>query len=258
MILTDDITTSYADEAILAADVGNSRIKFFDGEHFASISDRKQTEDGIMDFVCNRSTELVVYSSVNFIAEKILLDTLYRAKIRAVNVEPLLAGETSIDFSGVSGMGIDRKLGLLAAIQDFKPPFITIDFGTCITINIVNEAGKCLGGSILPGLLTQARALVQFTAKLPRINIDFDFAQYGADTATAMNSGIINITMKGLDAHICDLQHTLFPNSKVSVILTGGISEFADKFAFSFGHTIDKNLVIKGIRRIGLKNFKQP
>src|SRR5574344_748611 len=120
MILTHDLTPRSADEAILAADVGNSRIKFFDGGHFASISDRRQTEDGILDFVCNRPTELVVYSSVNNFAEKILLDTLYRAKIRAVNVEPLLACETSIDFSGVSGMGIDRKLGLLAAIQDFK------------------------------------------------------------------------------------------------------------------------------------------
>ena len=241
---------------LLAIDIGNSRIKLYKGNRLFSISNKSDIELTLMDYLCNNCSNQIVYSSVNKQSEQILLEVLYRLKIDYIKIEELIDKSTRIDFSSVSGMGTDRKLGLISAAKLVPPPIITIDFGTCITINVVDANFKCIGGHIIPGLITQTKALNTFTSALPQIMLNYSGNLIGTDTESAINTGILNITFKGINAQVLDICKTFPSHAQPSIILTGGISELANKFPFSFPYKWDDSLVIKGIWALGCTHFK--
>ena len=73
----------------------------------------------------------------------------------------------NVDFP--DKVGIDRLFGALAARAMVPPgtPAITVDVGTAATVNLIDADGVFQGGAILPGPRLMARALNEFTAKLP-------------------------------------------------------------------------------------------
>ena len=253
-IRLDMLSTDKNKKHIIAIDIGNSRMKLFNGSKVYSISNKNDIELALMDNLCNCCPSEIIYSSVNKVSEQILLGVLYRLQIPVLKAEDLIAQHTKIDFSQVTGMGTDRRLGLIAATKIVPPPIITIDFGTCITINIVDSNYKCLGGHILPGLITQTKALNTFTSALPQIMLNYTGELIGSNTESAINTGILNITLKGINAHILDICAEIFPNQQPSIILTGGISELANKFPFTFPYKLDDSLVMKGIWGLSGKN----
>jgi type III pantothenate kinase len=60
-------------------------------------------------------------------------------------------------------LGIDRWLAMLACYQQMSPPFVLIDYGTAVTLDVVDASGVHQGGYILPGLLLMQSALQQHT-----------------------------------------------------------------------------------------------
>ncbi len=60
-------------------------------------------------------------------------------------------------------LGIDRWLALLACRQQVQPPFVVVDYGTAITLDVVDTSGTHQGGYILPGLPLMRAALQQQT-----------------------------------------------------------------------------------------------
>jgi type III pantothenate kinase len=68
-------------------------------------------------------------------------------------------------------VGIDR-LAAAAAATIVKPAdaaAVVVDCGTATTIDLVSAAGEFLGGAILPGPLLMARALAEGTSRLPAV-----------------------------------------------------------------------------------------
>jgi type III pantothenate kinase len=68
-------------------------------------------------------------------------------------------------------VGIDR-LAAAAAASLIKPAAtgaVVVDCGTATTIDLVSAAGGFLGGAILPGPVLMARALAEGTSKLPAV-----------------------------------------------------------------------------------------
>jgi type III pantothenate kinase len=68
-------------------------------------------------------------------------------------------------------VGIDRLAGAAAACL-VRPPgtaFVLIDCGTAATVDLVSAEGAFLGGAILPGPLLMARALAEGTSRLPAL-----------------------------------------------------------------------------------------
>ncbi|MBQ8476009.1 type III pantothenate kinase, partial [bacterium] len=87
-------------------------------------------------------------------------------------------------------IGADRIANAAAAVIKYSLPAIVIDFGTATTFDIVDKNANFIGGIITPGLEIQARALSQFTSKLPKIKIEPAKNIIGKDTISAMLSGI--------------------------------------------------------------------
>ena len=80
----------------------------------------------------------------------------------------------NIDVENPTRVGIDRLLTALAASRTFCPgqTTVVVDSGTATTINLVDADGIFRGGVILPGMRLSARALHDYTARLPLLDMD--------------------------------------------------------------------------------------
>jgi type III pantothenate kinase len=90
-------------------------------------------------------------------------------------------------------VGIDRLLNAFAAHQLVKPmPAIVFSLGTAITADLVDEHGVFHGGAIAPGARLMAKALNDYTAKLPLIDNPklLDVTCPGKNTDQAIRLGI--------------------------------------------------------------------
>lgn len=87
-------------------------------------------------------------------------------------------------------VGADRILNALALRDLFAGPSIAIDFGTATTFDCVDASGAYIGGAILLGPNSAARALHEFTAKLPLIKVRKPRTAIGKDTVQCLEAGL--------------------------------------------------------------------
>ncbi len=87
-------------------------------------------------------------------------------------------------------VGVDRICAAAAAFDRTKHSCTVIDFGTAITIDLVDDQGVFAGGAILPGAALQAKALAEWTAALPLVVPELPEQAIGLDTEEAIRSGI--------------------------------------------------------------------
>jgi len=88
-------------------------------------------------------------------------------------------------------VGADRILNALALRANFpNNPSIAIDFGTATTFDCVDGKGAYIGGAILLGPNSAARALHEFTAKLPLIKVRKPRTVIGKDTERCLEAGL--------------------------------------------------------------------
>jgi type III pantothenate kinase len=87
-------------------------------------------------------------------------------------------------------VGTDRVVSAAAAYEVVEDAVVIADFGTAVTIDLVDEHGVFLGGVICPGFEISARALKDNTAQLPDIKVTKPKEPYGRNTADAINCGL--------------------------------------------------------------------
>lgn len=87
-------------------------------------------------------------------------------------------------------VGTDRVVSAAAAYAVVEDAVVVADFGTAITIDLVDENGVFLGGVICPGFEMSARTLEENTAQLPRTKLQKPKAPYGKNTVDAINCGL--------------------------------------------------------------------
>lgn len=143
---------------------------------------------------------------------------------RVIEQRAELPIEIDVDFP--EKVGIDRLLAAVGANQLSEPgqPAIVIDSGTATTVDFVNADGVFGGGAILPGLELGARALHEYTARLPRIAVSNDIEPppaIGRNTEAAITAGLywgqvgaVQELMRRM-MHVADHRHPL-------LLLTGG------------------------------------
>lgn len=89
-------------------------------------------------------------------------------------------------------VGVDRILNALALRALFSPgPAIAVDFGTATTLDCIDAEGAYIGGAILLGPDSAARALHEFTAQLPPVKlVRKPRAVIGKDTVHCLEAGL--------------------------------------------------------------------
>ncbi len=89
-----------------------------------------------------------------------------------------------------SQVGTDRVVIAAAAYAVIEDAVVVADFGTAVTIDLVDENGVFMGGVIAPGFAMGAKALYNGTAKLPMVEVKIPDAVYGTNSEKAINAGL--------------------------------------------------------------------
>jgi len=173
--------------------------------------------------------------------EKILAESLDEKLLLIGKDIPL---PMTLDMDEPDKVGTDRVLCASAAYDVVEDAVVVADFGTAVTIDLVDEDGSFIGGVILPGFDISAAALNQHTALLPKVKVKKPKKPFGKNTVDAINSGLYYSAVGTLEEILRRYSEVLgkWPHS----IITGS----AAKIIFEDCNFIDSyvpNLVIKGI-----------
>jgi type III pantothenate kinase len=132
----------------------------------------------------NRLSIIYTASGTNEALESVLLKTKNCQKLNYKTRLPI-----AIDYSTPETLGGDRVAAAVAA-ANFHPnqPCLIIDYGTCITIDFVNEK-TFFGGMISPGIAMRLNAMHHFTQKLPLVSINEKITYPGKSTEECLQLG---------------------------------------------------------------------
>jgi len=141
-------------------------------------------------------------------------------------------------------VGTDRLVSAAAAYAVAEDAVVVADFGTAVTIDLVDDNGIFQGGVICPGLEISAQALKESTAQLPKVKITRPKEPYGKTTNQAINCGLYYSAIATLQEVIRRYAEKIgrWPHT----VLTGSDAELI-KDDCDFIDSYVPNLVIKGI-----------
>ena len=177
------------------------------------------------------------------------LDVLARKYFK---VEPVFAGEgelgwgIAIDVDEPRSLGADRAVNSIAAHAFYQGDLIVIDFGTATTFDLVDYNGAYKGGIIAPGINLSLDALVNHTAKLPRVAIEAPRTKsvVGRNTEDQMQIGVFWGYVALMEGLITRLRAEIGRPAKV--IATGGLALLFDKHTEIFD-AVDTDLTLNGL-----------
>lgn len=117
-------------------------------------------------------------------------------------------------------LGVDRFLGLVAALHAGLAPCVVVSAGTALTLDALSADGRHLGGLIAPGPRLMQRALHQAAAQLPDPG-DAALVEVADDTESAIASGCWQACL-GLIERFHARMHARLGGIDTTVILSGG------------------------------------
>lgn len=140
-------------------------------------------------------------------------------------IEPRWVFPQASGFGIVNGyrwpetLGVDRWLALIAARNRYSVPACIADCGTALTLDVVDESGRHLGGLICPGLKLMAEVLEQKTAGIRLEAWQGQAEVVGDHTMAAVHLGARQAALGLIERTFCRLRK-VYP--KLCLILTGG------------------------------------
>jgi len=145
-------------------------------------------------------------------------------------------------------LGLDRIANAVGAAALFpNKNVLSIQAGTCLVFDFVNEKREYLGGSISPGLKMRFNALHAQTKNLPLLKlpeIEPDFI--GMDTNSSIYCGVMHGIKHEINGFIEDY---IADYKNITIIITGGNANYLQKL---IKNTIfaAPNVVMKGLNEI--------
>ena len=184
------------------------------------------------------------------------MPTLERMCQRYFGLTPLIIGpgvKTGMDikYDNPREVGADRIVNAVAAYEKFGGPVIIIDFGTATTFCAVDKKGNYLGGAICPGIGISTDALVQRTAKLPRIEVVRTDKVICRNTIESMQAGVFYGFVGQVDGIVARMHKEL--GCKAKVVATGGLAVIVAPATDAID-VVEPMLTLEGLRIIYERN----
>jgi len=126
-----------------------------------------------------------------------------------------------INYPRPETIGPDRLANAVAAKHLFGAPAVVVDFGTAVTLDVVDPRGDYVGGIIAPGLAAMTSYLHEKAALLPRIRIREVRRSIGRNTEEAMLIGAVHGYRGMVRELIGELKREL-GTQHLPVVATGG------------------------------------
>ena len=248
---------------LLAVDVGNTNVVFalFQGREIRTrwriATDPRRTGDEyavwLMQLMAIEGIERGEVSAV--IVSSVVPRARHNLEVLAekyFGVTPLFAGEGAaewgmeIDVDEPHTLGADRAVNAVAAHAQHTGDLIVVDFGTATTFDVIDFNGAYKGGIIAPGINLSLDALVNNTAKLPRIAIESPHSDsvIGRNTEDQMLIGVFWGYVAMMEGLIARLRAEI--GRPAQVVATGGLAILFDRHTEIFDH-VDADLTLEGL-----------
>ena len=252
---------------LLVIDVGNTNMVlgvYKDTElldHWRISTDRQRTTDeyGVLirelfylnDLRADDINAIIISSVVPPV-----VPTLERMCQRYFGLSPMLIGpgvKTGMDirYDNPREVGADRIVNAVAAYEKYGGPVIIVDFGTATTFCAVDAKGVYLGGSICPGIGISTEALVQRTAKLPRIELKRTDSVICRNTIESMQAGVFYGFVGQVEGIVSRMRRELDMSARV--VATGGLAVVIAPATKTID-VVEPMLTLEGLRIIYERN----
>jgi type III pantothenate kinase len=254
---------------LLTIDVGNTHITLgvFKNDnlsvHWRIATDLKKTEDEYAMILRNlfSLSEWDKSRVKGAIVESVIphLNWVLKKSIRKVfDLNTLiLTTQTNIGlknlYSNPQEVGMDRLANAVCGKRVYGAPIIIVDFGTAITLDLVNRDGNYVGGVIMPGLEMGADALFKRTSKLPRISLLCPPHIIGKSTVTSLQAGLYYGALGSVSYLIEKFWEEI--GYKTNVVATGGGAGYLVR-ELSMIDSYDPYLTLRGLKHIWEMNRK--
>jgi len=193
----------------------------------------------------------VICSVVPALTEIVVQQVSDVFKLQSLVVDTDVKTGLVLKVDAPAAVGTDRIVNAAAVRGLWGTPALVVDFGTATTFDLVDEAGVFQGGIIAPGLGIGLEALVQRTARLPSIQLEWPKSVIGKNTIAAMQSGTVLgyvCLVDGLIERVIDefgpVRH---------IVATGGLGALIAAHSSRIRH-YDLHLTLKGLRLIAALN----
>lgn len=226
--------------ALLAADIGNAHTVLglvADGDVLAdwrvSTAEHRTADEwavlirGLLGQDAGSVDGIVVCATVPAVLNewRDMLDTHF-ADVPRVIVEPGIRTGVPIQVDNPREVGTDRIVNALAVATEHGGPAIVVDFGgTATTYDVVDEAGRYVGGAITPGIEISLDALSRGGAQLRMVELARPRSVIGKNTVEALQSGMVFGVAAQVEGMVARIIAALgVPPEEVAVIATGHLA----------------------------------
>ncbi len=140
----------------------------------------------------------------------------------------------------------DRVASVIAVRYLFKGKgSLVFDFGTTLTIDVLEPDGEYTGGNISPGFRTRFKSLSRYSRTLPLVDTPQVVRQTGDSLRSSIEAGVVSGIMFEIQGYL-----SLFPE-KIAVFTGGDALYFAKRMKNSIFAVC--NLVLMGLALIADK-----
>lgn len=229
----------------LIIDIGNTAVKaaWADGPILGRTFryQGEKVKDFILSLTMKERPHTMVVSSVYEISSAD--EAAYRERCTRLLVLDRAHSEVLSRYSLPEEMTFDRAASIIAVRHEFAGKGVTvIDFGTTLTIDIVNAEGRYLGGNISLGCRTRFKAVNRYSRALPLIDLPEKICELGLSVNESIASGIIKGIMFEIEGYVSGYPENI-------VVFTGGDAiYFAKRMKNSI--FVICNLVLTGLALI--------
>lgn len=230
-------TAMFADREVIAP----SRINTKEVSSLDDVADLIQDIDLRSN---NQATE--IYSCAGVSNIKTLLDKYaLQTDLNITYISGLNSFGIDIDYNPAVSLGPDRIANAIAVNILYDQPTLIIDCGTAITIDLVDDSSKFVGGIIAPGLQTSKDALTQFAPALPSVDLVSNIKLIETSTVGAIRSGIINSAVALINFYCKEVCNEI---ENLSFVITGGDAELVlPSLSSTFDIKYDQWLTLYGL-----------
>lgn len=248
----------------LVLDIGNSLIKagLFEeaklvGTFFAA--SHPVSEEELLGYLKVKPIQKALVSSVNAKADEAVKAVLDAQKISYTFLDRNQL-KLTLDVDEPEQVGADRIANAYGALARFPiNDAIVIDIGTAITADLIAKEGHYLGGMIYPGADLCARALAEYTDKLPLVMPKKPSSPIGKTTETHLQAGIYYGQLGAIERMIAELKLTAISPGSIKIIATGGSTrnEELTEDLKELVDLIDPHLTLVGLHEILIEITKK-
>lgn len=179
---------------------------------------------------------------------------------KPIVIEPGVKTGLLIKYDNPKQVGADRIVNAVGAYAKYGGPLIIIDMGTATTFCAVTDKAEYLGGTIAAGLKITSEALVEKTAKLPKVELEEPGHVICKNTIQSMQSGLVYGHMGMVDYVVRKMKQELAEicgeDKPIKVIATGGMASMI-KSGVDCIDKVDGMLTLEGLKIIYEKNRKE-